>query len=143
MGIEPFLVSTSLHLVLAQRLARRGCAHCSEGMKGPPKALSDAGVKPDRLKHARLLRGKGCDECNETGFRGRVALYEVMPVREEIKDLVLRGGSALDIKREAIRLGMKTLRQAGPTEGGGGGETLGTDLRGGGAAATFMEWGGG
>ena len=129
MGIEPFLVSTSLHLVLAQRLARRVCAHCSEEMKVPPKALSDAGMKPDRLKHARLLRGKGCDECNETGFRGRVALYEVMPVREEIKDLVLRGGSALDIKREAIRLGMKTLRQAGLTKVEEGVTTLEEILR--------------
>jgi len=129
MGIEPFLVSTSLHLVLAQRLARRVCAHCSEEMKVPPKALSDAGMKPDRLKHARLLRGKGCDECNETGFRGRVALYEVMPVREEIKDLVLRGGSALDIKREAIRLGMKTLRQTGLTKVEEGVTTLEEILR--------------
>ena len=129
MGIEPFLVSTSLHLVLAQRLARRVCAHCSEEMKVPPKALSDAGMKPDRLKHTRLLRGKGCDECNETGFRGRVALYEVMPVREEIKDLVLRGGSALDIKREAIRLGMKTLRQAGLTKVEEGVTTLEEILR--------------
>ena len=129
MGIEPFLVSTSLHLVLAQRLARRVCAHCSEEIKVPPKALSDAGMKPDRLKHARLLRGKGCDECNETGFRGRVALYEVMPVREEIKDLVLRGGSALDIKREAIRLGMKTLRQTGLTKVEEGVTTLEEILR--------------
>jgi len=129
MGIEPFLVSTSLNLILAQRLARRVCTHCSEEMKIPPKALSDAGMKPDRLKHVRLLRGKGCDECNTTGFRGRVALYEVMPVREEIKDLVLRGGSALDIKREAIRLGMKTLRQSGLTKVEEGVTTLEEILR--------------
>ena len=129
MGIEPFLVSTSLNLILAQRLARRVCTHCSEELKIPPKALSDAGMKPDRLKHARLLRGKGCDECNTTGFRGRVALYEVMPVREEIKDLVLRGGSALDIKREAIRLGMKTLRQSGLTKVEEGVTTLEEILR--------------
>ncbi|MGZ8428663.1 MAG: type IV-A pilus assembly ATPase PilB [Candidatus Deferrimicrobiaceae bacterium] len=129
MGIEPFLVSTSLNLILAQRLARRVCTHCSEELKIPPKALSDAGMKPDRLKHARLLRGKGCDECNTTGFRGRVALYEAMPVREEIKDLVLRGGSALDIKREAIRLGMKTLRQSGLTKVEEGVTTLEEILR--------------
>ena len=129
MGIEPFLVSTSLNLILAQRLARRVCTHCSEEKKIPPKALSDAGMKPDRLKHARLLRGKGCDECNTTGFRGRVALYEAMPVREEIKELVLRGGSALDIKREAIRLGMKTLRQSGLTKVEEGVTTLEEILR--------------
>jgi len=129
MGIEPFLVSSSLNLILAQRLARRVCENCKEELKIPLKALSDAGMKPDRLKEARLRRGKGCDECNRTGFRGRVALYEVMPVREEIKDMVLRGGSALDIKREAIRLGMKTLRQAGLTKVEEGGTTLEEILR--------------
>jgi type IV pilus assembly protein PilB len=82
-------------------------------MKIPAKALVDAGMKPERVKNAHPSRGKGCDECNGTGFRGRVALYEVMPVKEDLKDLILRGGSALDVKREAIRLGMKTLRQSG------------------------------
>ncbi len=129
MGIEPFLVSSSLNLILAQRLARRVCANCSEEIKIPPKALSDAGMSPDRLARVRLRRGKGCEECNKTGFRGRVALYEVMPVREEIKDLVLRGGSALEIKREAIRLGMKTLRQAGLTKVEEGVTTLEEILR--------------
>jgi len=129
MGIEPFLVSSSLNLILAQRLARRVCEICKEELKIPLKALSDAGMKPDRLKEARLRRGKGCDECNRTGFRGRVALYEVMPVREEIKDLVLRGGSALDIKREAMRLEMKTLRQAGLTKVEEGVTTLEEILR--------------
>jgi type IV pilus assembly protein PilB len=113
MGIEPFLVSSSLNLILAQRLARRICADCKEEMKIPAKALVDAGMKPERVKNAHPGRGKGCDECNGTGFRGRVALYEVMPVKEDLKDLILRGGSALDVKREAIRLGMKTLRQSG------------------------------
>jgi type IV pilus assembly protein PilB len=113
MGIEPFLVSSSLNLILAQRLARRICANCKEEMKIPAKALVDAGMKPERVKNAHPSRGKGCDECNGTGFRGRVALYEVMPVKEDLKDLILRGGSALDVKREAIRLGMKTLRQSG------------------------------
>jgi type IV pilus assembly protein PilB len=129
MGIEPFLVSSSLNLVLAQRLARRVCTQCSEELKIPAKALSDAGMKPEQIKSARLSRGKGCEECNRTGFRGRVALYEVMPVREEIKDLVLRGGSALDIKREAVRLGMKTLRQAGLTKVEEGVTTLDEILR--------------
>ncbi len=113
MGIEPFLVSSSLNLIVAQRLARRVCEHCKEEAKVLPKALVDAGMKPERIKGARPAKGKGCEECNGTGFRGRVALYEVMTIKEEIKDLVLRGGSAIDIKREAVRLGMKTLRQAG------------------------------
>ncbi len=113
MGIEPFLVSSSLNLILAQRLARRICQNCKEEVKIPPKALLDAGMKPERIKFTHPTRGKGCDDCNGTGFRGRVALYEVMPVKEDLKDLILRGGSALDVKREAIRLGMKTLRQSG------------------------------
>jgi type IV pilus assembly protein PilB len=113
MGIEPFLVSSSLNLIVAQRLARRVCEKCKEEAKVLPKALVDAGMKPDRIKVAKPAKGKGCDDCNGTGFRGRVALYEVMTIREELKDLVLRGGSAIDIKREAVRLGMKTLRQAG------------------------------
>ena len=129
MGIEPFLVSSSLNLIVAQRLTRRVCANCSEEIKIPPKALVDAGMNPDRLKHVQLRKGKGCEECTRTGFRGRVALYEVMPVREEIKDLVLRGGSALDIKREAFRLGMKTLRQAGLTKVEEGMTTLDEVLR--------------
>ena len=113
MGIEPFLVSSSLNLIVAQRLARRICANCKDEVKIPPKALTDAGMKPERLKHAKPCKGKGCDDCNGTGFRGRVALYEVMPVKEEIKDLILRGGSAIEVKREAIQVGMKTLRQSG------------------------------
>ena len=113
MGIEPFLVSSSLNLVVAQRLARRVCIKCMEEIKIPPKALVDAGMKPERIRFAKPAKGKGCEECSGTGFRGRVALYEVMPIKEEIKDLILRGGSALDLQREAIRLGMKTLRQAG------------------------------
>jgi len=113
MGVEPFLVSSSLNLIIAQRLARRVCEKCAQDVKITPKALVDAGMKPERVKGARSAKGKGCEECNGTGFRGRVALYEVMPIREEIKELILRGGSAIDIKREAVRLGMKTLRQAG------------------------------
>ncbi len=113
MGIEPFLVSSSLNLIVAQRLARRICEKCRQDIKIPPKALVDAGMKPERVKETRAGKGKGCEDCNGSGFRGRVALYEVMPIKEEIKEMILRGGSAIDIKREAIRLGMKTLRQAG------------------------------
>ena len=113
MGIEPFLVSSSLNLILAQRLARRICVNCKEELKILPKALLDAGMNQERIRHAHPSRGKGCDECNGTGFRGRVALYETMPVKEDLKDLILRGGSAIEVKREAIRLGMKTLRQTG------------------------------
>jgi type IV pilus assembly protein PilB len=116
MGIEPFLVSSSLNLIVAQRLARRVCMKCREEIKILPKVLVDAGMKPERIRLAKPAKGKGCEDCSGTGFRGRVALYEVMPIKEEIKDLVLRGGSALDLQREAVRLGMKTLRQSGLTK---------------------------
>ncbi len=113
MGIEPFLVSSSLNLIVAQRLARRVCKECGEPVTVVPKALLEAGMKPERIKFAKPMKGKGCDNCNGSGYRGRVALYEVMPVKEDLKELILRGGSAMEIKREAARLGMKTLRQAG------------------------------
>jgi type IV pilus assembly protein PilB len=112
MGIEPFLVASSLNLILAQRLARKVCQICKEEIQIPPKALIEAGMKPDRIRHMKAVRGKGCSECNK-GYRGRVALYEVMPVKEELKKVILQGGSAMEIKTDAIRLGMKTLRQAG------------------------------
>jgi type IV pilus assembly protein PilB len=113
MGIEPFLVSSSLNLIVAQRLARRVCKECGEPVSLAPKAMVEAGMKPERVKFAKPMKGKGCDNCNGSGYRGRVALYEVMPVKEELKELILRGGSAMEIKREAARIGMKTLRQAG------------------------------
>jgi type IV pilus assembly protein PilB len=113
MGIEPFLVASSLNLIVAQRLARRVCKECGEPVAVVPKALIEAGMKPERVKFAKPMKGKGCDNCNGSGYRGRVALYEVMPVKDDLKEMILRGGGALEIKREAARLGMKTLRQAG------------------------------
>jgi len=116
MGIEPFLVSSSLNLVLAQRLARRICENCKEEVRINPKALLDAGVRKEEIGTFKTFRGRGCDQCSNIGYKGRVAIYEVMPVGDEIKELILRGASALELKREAIRLGMKTLRQAGLTK---------------------------
>jgi type IV pilus assembly protein PilB len=112
MGIEPFLVASSLNLILAQRLARKVCQACKEEIQIPPKALIEAGMKPERIRNVKAFRGKGCSECNK-GYKGRLALYEVMPIREDLKKVILQGGSAMEIKGEAIRLGMKTLRQAG------------------------------
>ncbi len=113
MGIEPFLVSSSLNLILAQRLARRICENCKEEVKMNPKVLLDAGAKKEMLDGFKLYKGKGCDQCSNIGYKGRVALYEVMTVRDEIKEMILRGGSAIELKKEAMRFGMKTLRQAG------------------------------
>jgi type IV pilus assembly protein PilB len=113
MGVEPFLVSSSLNLILAQRLARVICPRCKTEMEYPREALLEVGFSPDEIDNLQFFHGAGCDECSMTGFRGRIALYEVLPMREEIREAVLVGASALDIKRKAMSLGMKTLRQSG------------------------------
>ena len=113
MGVEPFLVASSVLLILAQRLARRICSNCKEEVEVAPEALRDVGVKMEDIGAFPVYQGSGCPRCANTGFKGRVALYEVMPIHDEIKELVLAGASAMEIKREAIRLGMDTLRMAG------------------------------
>jgi type IV pilus assembly protein PilB len=113
MGIEPFLVASSLNLVCAQRLVRRVCKHCSEPNPTPHQALVNAGFDPDDAKSVIPQRGKGCDVCNKTGFKGRVGLYEVMEVTDELRELVLVGASALELRRKAVEDGMVTLRQSG------------------------------
>ncbi len=113
MGIEPFLISSSVILILAQRLVRKICSECREQIKVHPQLLIDLGVPPDEAKTANVYKGKGCAICSGTGYKGRLGLYEVMTMKEEIKELVLSRASASEIKKEAIRLGMKTLRQSG------------------------------
>jgi type IV pilus assembly protein PilB len=113
MGIEPFLISSSVILVLAQRLARKVCTDCKEPIKVHPQLLIDLGVPPDEAKTFPVYKGKGCPICNNTGYKGRIGLYEVMPMKEEVKELILARASASEIKKEALRLGMKTLRQSG------------------------------
>jgi type IV pilus assembly protein PilB len=113
MGIEPFLISSSVILILAQRLARKICMECREPIKVHPQLLIDLGVPPDEAKSFPVYKGKGCPICSNTGYKGRIGLYEVMPMREEVKELILARVSASEIKKEAFRLGMKTLRQSG------------------------------
>ena len=113
MGVEPFLISSAVILILAQRLARKVCMECREPIKVHPQLLMDLGVSPDEVKNFPVYRGKGCPICNGTGYKGRVGLYEVMPMKEELKELVLARVSTNEIKKEAIRLGMKTLRHSG------------------------------
>jgi len=112
MGIEPFLVTAALNLILAQRLARRICAECKTEYDVPRQSLVDMQV-PEELFDQPVYHGAGCSRCGDNGFRGRVALYEVMPVNEELKDYILQGYSTAELKQEAIRLGMDTLRMAG------------------------------
>jgi type IV pilus assembly protein PilB len=113
MGIEPFLISSAVILILAQRLIRKICQECREPIKVHPQLLIDLGIPPDEVKSFPTFKGKGCAICSDTGYKGRVGLYEVMPMREEVKELVLSRASTTEIKKEAMRLGMKTLRQSG------------------------------
>jgi type IV pilus assembly protein PilB len=113
MGIEPFLITSSVILILAQRLIRKVCSECREQIKVHPQLLIDLGVSPDEAKNFSVYKGKGCAICSGTGYKGRVGLYEVMTMKEEVKELVLSRSSTSEIKKEAIRMGMKTLRQSG------------------------------
>ena len=113
MGVEPFLVAASTNMILAQRLARKVCAACKEEINVPPQALVDVGLSPQDAKGVTCYQGKGCMECNDTGYKGRLALYEVMVITDDIKDAVLQGASATELKELARKGGMKTLREAG------------------------------
>jgi len=113
MGIEPFLVATSVHLICAQRLVRRICKDCAEVMEVPYQTLIEEGYSPEEAKTVKIQKGKGCATCNNTGYKGRTGLYEVMEVDEEIKELVLVGASAVELKKKAIERGMFTLRRSG------------------------------
>jgi type IV pilus assembly protein PilB len=113
MGIEPFLVASSVILILAQRLLRRICAHCKTPVAVQPQALVEIGLTPEEATSITCYKGLGCEVCSGTGYKGRIAIYEVMMLSPELRDTVLRGGSALEIKREAIREGMETLRMSG------------------------------
>ena len=113
MGIEPFLVATAVHLICAQRLVRRVCSNCAEVVDMPYQALLDAGFEPEEAKTAKPKKGKGCTTCNNTGYKGRAGLYEVMEIDDDIRELILVGASALELKKKAIERGMLTLRRSG------------------------------
>jgi type IV pilus assembly protein PilB len=113
MGVESFLVSSAVNLVLAQRLVRRVCNECRTVEDIPHEALIDLGVHEDQLGSFVCQRGKGCPVCNGTGYRGRLALYEVMTMSESIREMVLIGASATEIKKVAVSQGMITLRRSG------------------------------
>jgi type IV pilus assembly protein PilB len=113
MGIEPFLVASSVHLICAQRLVRRVCSNCKEKHPMPAPGLVQAGFTQDEAGSVTPMKGKGCDRCNGTGYKGRVGLYEVMEVTEELRELILVGASGLELRRKAIDEGMITLRRSG------------------------------
>jgi type IV pilus assembly protein PilB len=113
MGIEPFLVATSVQLIAAQRLVRRICASCKEGVEVTPQALINLGFKKDEVGAFEVFKGRGCEKCNNTGYKGRVGLVEVMVIDDDIRELILSGGTAIDIKKRAIENGMISLRRSG------------------------------
>jgi type IV pilus assembly protein PilB len=129
MGIEPFLVATSVNLICAQRLVRRICANCKEELELPEQALIDAGYSPEEVKTTKIYHGKGCNTCNNGGYKGRTGLYEVMEINDELRELILVGASALELKKKAIEQGMLTLRRSGLSKVALGQTTLEEVLR--------------
>jgi type IV pilus assembly protein PilB len=129
MGIEPFLVATSVNLICAQRLVRRICTNCKEELEVPEQALIDAGYSPEEAKKTKIYHGKGCSTCNKGGYKGRTGLYEVMEINDELRELILVGASALELKKKAIEQGMITLRRSGLIKVAAGQTTMEEVLR--------------
>ena len=113
MGIEPFLVATSVNIIQAQRLIRRICGNCREEVKTPPEALVEIGFPAEEAPSIVTYKGAGCEICNGTGYKGRVGLYEVMEITDELRELIIIGASAIELRKRAIELGMITLRESG------------------------------
>jgi len=113
MGIEPFLVASSVNLICAQRLVRKICTNCKAEHPIAHQALLQAGFSAEMAKDVVPMKGKGCEKCNNSGYKGRVGLYEVMDITDELRELVLVGASGLELRRKAIEEGMLTLRQSG------------------------------
>ncbi len=113
MGIEPFLVATSVNLIQAQRLIRRICKDCKQENQTPMEALVEVGFRADEAKSLKTYKGKGCATCNNTGYKGRIGLYEVLEITDEIRELILIGASALELRKKAVDDGMITLRESG------------------------------
>jgi type IV pilus assembly protein PilB len=113
MGVEPFLVTASVNLILAQRLARKICAECKVETEVDPDALALAGFSDEQIKKATLFKGAGCRTCGDSGYKGRIALYEVMPMTDRLKEMVLQGASSAELKQQMISEGINTLRLSG------------------------------
>jgi type IV pilus assembly protein PilB len=113
MGIEPFLVANSINLVAAQRLVRRVCENCKEPHQMPPDRLMEAGLAEERLPQVRAMKGRGCDRCGGTGYKGRTGVFEIMQISESLRDLVIHNAPVAEVRRVAIEEGMSTLRQSG------------------------------
>jgi len=113
MGIEPFLVATSINCIAAQRLVRKVCGVCAEDVETSPQILVQVGFAPDEVKALKIKRGRGCEKCGNTGYKGRIGLFEVLLFSDEIRDMILSGASSIELKRRAMEEGMVNLRMAG------------------------------
>jgi type IV pilus assembly protein PilB len=112
MGVPPFNIASAVNLIIAQRLARRLCSHCKKPIEIPKHALLKAGFKEEQLNGLVVHGAVGCDSCNG-GYKGRVGIYQVMPVTSEIGAIIMRGGNQLDIELQAKKEGVPDLRQSG------------------------------
>jgi type IV pilus assembly protein PilB len=124
MGIEPFLVATSVNLICAQRLVRRLCPECKVQETVPPQVLTDAGYTPEEAQTVKVWKRQGCPSCGTKGYKGRVGLYEVLEITEELRELILVGASALELKKKGVEQGMMTLRRSGLCKAAAGVTTL-------------------
>ncbi len=113
MGIEPFLVATSVNIIQAQRLIRKICKDCKEEIHVPVEGFVEIGFSQEEAETMKAYKGKGCSACNNTGYKGRIGLYEVMEITDELRELIIIGASAIELRKKAIELGMITLRGSG------------------------------
>ena len=113
MGIEPYLVATSTVVIAAQRLIRRVCSNCKQPTEVAPQTLVSIGFSPEEAKSVHVMKGKGCERCNSTGYKGRVACVEVLDISDEVRELILSGASSIEIKRKGLEEGMLSLRRSG------------------------------
>ncbi len=113
MNVEPFLIADSVILIVAQRLVRKVCSRCGVPQKLPARALTDLGFSETEAGSLQVMQGRGCELCNNTGYKGRTALFEVLEVGPAVKDLILQRAQSKDIKRRALEQGMITLRRSG------------------------------
>jgi type IV pilus assembly protein PilB len=124
MGVEPFLVATSVNLICAQRLVRRLCTECKLQDKVPPQVLIDAGFTPEEAQTVKVWKRQGCPSCGNKGYKGRIGLYEVLEVTDELRELILVGASAIELKKKAVEQGMMSLRRSGLCKAAAGITTL-------------------
>jgi type IV pilus assembly protein PilB len=129
MGIEPFLVATSINAICSQRLVRRICQVCTEEVETPPQMLIQIGFAPDEVKSLKIKRGRGCERCGNSGYKGRIGLYEVLAFSDEIREMILTGATTIELRRKAIEEGMVSLRNSGLQKIRGGVTTLEEVLR--------------